>query len=359
MSYLPVDIWLIIFAYVDAALDLLDLLDADSLTFLWCKVRNVSHYLRDCIDEYFCHGVLQSMLVELNYSNINNYSGPSFAYVYVPMRFSHLSTDGTRAAFRQMAYISKHNRLAEPGSVRGWVPFAERYSAETRKPKPQVVRKVPPRSVPGPPAWEKEHMQLCSTLVGDSKTVYLASLRNHTSIGRGDRPPHYLKIRKAVNDTGLVDLSIDVDAREISFDWRRTFASFFVEQHYVMIAEQAQPSMDMQDYWNSSSRRARRRRARSRRLQDWFVANRHRLTLEDRLQAENMVEIHRHQLNHNLQCKNIRELTAGDIVRGEEEIVPEQCAEDFSYSSLWPQFHEDTEATPRKLRSGSRRCCLM
>jgi hypothetical protein len=40
------------------------------------------------------------MLVELNYSNINCHSGPSFNQVNVPMRLSHLSSDGTRAAFR-------------------------------------------------------------------------------------------------------------------------------------------------------------------------------------------------------------------------------------------------------------------
>ena len=339
VPYLPVDIWLIIFAYVDATLDVLDDNDAESLTFLWCKVRDVSHYLRECIDEYFRHGVLQSMLVDLNYSNINYYGGPSFAYVDVPMRFSHLSSDGTRATFRQMAYISKFNKRAKSGSVRGWVPFAERYATETRKPKPQVVREVPSRSVSGPPAWEKENVQLCNTLVGDSKATYLASLRIHTSIGRGDQPPHYLKIRKAVNDTELVDLSIDVDAREISFDWRRTFASFFVERHFVMLAEQAQPSMDIHSYRNNSSRRATRERARRRRLQDWFIANKHRMTLEDSLQVESLVRYKKNQAQRNLRWKNICELTTGDIVRGEEEVVPEQC------SSL---FHKDMEATPRK-----------
>ena len=179
---------------------------------------------------------------------------------------SHISRQMAHALLSGKWFISKHNRWAEVGSVRGWVPFAERYLAETCKPKPQVMRGTTSRSVSGPPAWEKEHMRLCRTWVGYSKTVYLAFLRNHTSIGRGDRPPHYLKICKAVNNTGLVDLSIGVAAREISFDWRCTFASFFVEQHCVLIAEQAKRSMDMQDYCNSSSRRARRRRARSRRL---------------------------------------------------------------------------------------------
>lgn len=338
--YLPVDIWLIIFAYVDAALDVLDDNDAESLTFLWCKVRNVSRCLRDCIDEYFHHGVLRSMLVELNYSNINSYGGPSFAYVHVPMRFSHLSSDGTRAVFLQMAYITSVSIRAKAGSVRGWVPFAERYSAETCKPKPQVMRGVMSRSVPGPPAWEKEHVQLFDTLVGDSRTTYLASLRLHTSIGRGDWPPHYLKIRKAANDTELVDLGIDVDAREISFDWRRTFASFFVERHFVMLAGQAQPSMDMHNYRNNSGRRATHERARRRRLQDWFIANKHRMTPEDRLQVESSVRFKKNQARRNLRCKNICELTAGDIERGEKEVVPEQC------SSL---TQKDMEAIPRKL----------
>ena len=231
-----------------------------------------------------------------------------------------------------MAYVS-NDRFPESltGSVRGWVPFAERYSADIGKPKPQVVRGVTSRSVPGPPAWEKEHIQLCDTLDDVTKHFYLVDLRYHTSVGRGDRPPHYLKIREAVNDTELVDLSIDIDAREISFNWRRTSASFFVEQHFVMIAERWQTppvrvagKKSKPKYRNDSSRRAR-----CKRLQDQFVTNKHCGTLYDRLWVKRSVMRNEGGARRNLRCENIRKLTADDIVRGEEEIAPEQCAEDF------------------------------
>lgn len=372
---LPVDIWLIIFDYIDAAHNVLDDIDADSLTVLWCIVRNVSPRLRDCIDEYFRRGVLRSMLVDLSYSNINLHGGPAFAHLHVPLRFSHLSADGTKVVMRQMAYLSSSNGRIHTGSVHGWVPFAERYAAEISKPKPQLVRGGRLWSVSASPAWEKEHLNMRNTLAGDGKTKYLASLRDHTSIGRGYRPPHYIKIREAVNDTELIDLAIDVEAREISFDWRQTFALFFVEQHFIMLAEgspakqraydpdlaaaasRAQASMHMHDSWNSNSRHARRKR-----LQSWMVDNKHRMTPEDRLKAEDRVERTKQQVRRNLRHENLRELGQDDLRREEEENVPEQCAEDLPYLLQWPWVHEDTYMAPRKpvqFKCATRGCLIM
>ena len=237
------------------------------------------------------------------------------------------------------------------------------------------MHKEKARSNPRPPAWEKEHLSLRNTLVGEGKTGYLASLRDHTSIGRGYRPPHYLKIREAVNDTALVDLAIDCEAREISFDWRRTFALFFVEQHFIMIAEgnvgkqriydpdvvaaasRTQASMHMHDYWNSSNRRARRKR-----LQSWVNDNKHRMTPEDRLKAEDRVERTKHQARRNLRHGNLRELVLADITRGMEEVVPDSCAEDLPYLLQWPWVHDDTYMVPRKpvqLKCGPQGCSMM
>src|SRR5690242_19651575 len=171
---LPVDIWLIIFEYIDAAYSVLDDIDADSLTVLWCVIRNVSPYLRECIDEYFRRAVLQSILVDLSYSNINHHGGPAFAHLHTPMRFSHLSPDGRRAIMRQMAYRSISNGRMYTGSVRGWVPFAERYAAEICRPKLQVVRGGKAGSVSALPAWEEEHLIMRNTLAGEGKANYLA-----------------------------------------------------------------------------------------------------------------------------------------------------------------------------------------
>lgn len=98
-SSLPVDIWLIIFDHIQIQYDVLDDIDADGLTILWCVIRNVSSYLRDCIDEYFRHGVLQGTLVELRYSNMNHHGGPAFTHLHIAMQFSHLIADDTRAVF--------------------------------------------------------------------------------------------------------------------------------------------------------------------------------------------------------------------------------------------------------------------
>jgi hypothetical protein len=371
---LPVDIWLLVFAQINANHTVLDDIDADSLTLLWCIVRNVSPYLRDCIDEYFRHGVLQKSLIDLSYSNMNHHGGPAFTHLHLPMRFSHLSTEGSRAVFRQMAYSSHSSGHRHGGSVRGWVPFAERYCQETRKP-PPVVHWGKAKSATGPPAWEKEHLGLRNTLAGEDKADYLTALRDHTSIGRGYRPPYYIKIREAVNDTELIGLAIDCEAREISFDWRRTFAMFFREQRFIMLAEaisgkqrvhdpdlvaaagRTQDSMHMHDYWNSSTRRARRKR-----LQPWVAENRHRMTPEDRLKAEDRVERAKHQVRRNLRCDNLRELTPADFERESEENVPEKCAKDLPSLMQWPWGDDNMYVAPRKpvqFDCGLKRCCMM
>ncbi|KAJ4338591.1 hypothetical protein N0V95_008015 [Ascochyta clinopodiicola] len=372
---LPLDVWLVIFDHLDAIYNVLDDTDADSLTVLWCIVRNVSPYLRDCIDEYFRYRVLQNTLVNLSYSNMNHHGGPSFAHLHVPMAFSRLSPDGTSAVFRHMSYTKASSGCTHNGSVRGWVPFAERYHAETRKPDLQVAHRGKANSVTGLPAWAQEHLSLRNALAAEDKTHYLAALRDHTSIGRGYRPPYYLKIREAVNDTELVDLAIDCDAREISFDWRRTFAAFFTEQRFVMLAERsigkhrthdldlvsaasrAQSSMHMHDYWNSNIRRARRKR-----LQPWVDENKHRMTPEDRLKAEDRVERTKHQVRRNLRRDNMRELTPAELTQVLEEVVPEKCAEDLPYLMQWPWGHVDMYVAPRQpvqLRCGLNGCCMM
>lgn len=276
---------------------------------------------------------------------------------------------------RQMAYRSVGNGRIFTGSVRGWVPFAERYATEICRPKLQVVRGGKAESVPALPAWETEHLDMRNTLAGEDKANYLASLRDHTSIGRGYRPPHYIKIREAVNDTELVDLAINLEAREISFDWRRTFALFFAEQRFIMFAEnsfakqrtydpdvvaaasRAQASMHMHDSWNSSNRLARRKR-----LESWVNDNKHRMTPEDRLKAEDRVERTKHQVRRNLRHGTLRELAQDDIRREGEEKVPEKCAEDLPYLLQWPWVHDDTYMAPRKpvqLKCAAKGCSMM
>ncbi|KAF3036454.1 hypothetical protein E8E12_005779 [Didymella heteroderae] len=370
---LPLDIWLIVFEYIDAAYNALDDTDADSLTILWCIIRNVSPYLRDCIDEYFRHGVLQKLLINLTYSNINHYGGPGFAHLHVPMRFSHLSSNGTKVVLHQCGYRDLDRGRVHSGCIRGWVPFMERWCGEMRKPKPQVIHREKAKAPTGLPAWEKEHLNLRNTLSGPEKTNFLAALRDHTSIGRGYRPPFYLKLREAINDTELVDLAVDIEAREISFDWRRTLALFFVEQRFIMLAERGvgkrllydadlvaamgrtTNGVHMQDYWNSSHRRARRKR-----LQSWVRDNMHRMTPEDRAKAEDRVEHTKDRIRRRLRNENLRELP--EFCQEWHEVVLQACAEDLPYLLQWPWIHEDTYITPRKpvqLKCGFKGCSLM
>jgi hypothetical protein len=372
---LPIDIWFIIFEHIDAAYNVLDDTDADSLTILWCIVRNVSPHLRDCVDEYFRHSTLQNMLVNLSYSNINYHGGPDFTHLHIPMRFSNLSSDGARAIFKQSVYRDLGREREHAGCIRGWVPFAERWCVETRKPKPQIVHRERAKARTGAPAWEAAHLNLRNTLTGADKTNYLAALRDHTSIGRGYRPPYYLKLREAVNDTEIVDPAVDIEAHEISFDWRRTFALFFVEQRFIMLVERGigkraiydtelvaaisrtANGMHAQDYWNSNHRRARRKR-----LQTWVLANEHRMTPEDRAKAEDRVEYTKDRIRRMLRHEHLRELELPDLRQESHETVPQACADDLPYLMQWPWVHEDTYMTPRKpvqLKCGSKGCLMM
>lgn len=218
-------------------------------------------------------------------------------------------------------------------------------------------------------------MTLRNTLTGAHKTYYLASLRDHTSIGRGYRPPYYLKLREAVNDTELVDLDGDGEAREISFNWRHTFALFFVEQRFTMLAERgisrrAVYDTDLvaamsrtangthaQDYWNSNCRRARRKR-----LQPWVQVNKHRMTPEDRAKAEDKVEYIKDRIRRRLRHENLHELELFEICQEWQEVVPQACADALPYLMQWPWVHEDTYMVPRKpvqLKCGSKGCLVM
>lgn len=212
-------------------------------------------------------------------------------------------------------------------------------------------------------------------LDGEEKTAYLAALRDHTSISRGYRPPYYIKVHEAVNDTELIDLAVDCEAREVSFDWRRSFALFFTEQHFIMLAERSsgrkrvhdpdliaaagrtQASMHMHDYWNSNTRRAR-----CKRLQPWVVDNKHRITPEDRLRVEGRVERAKHQVRRNLRHGNLWELTLADLERETDEIISEDCTEDLPYLLQWPCGHDDMYVVPRKpvqIRCGMKGCSIM
>ncbi|KAF2133379.1 hypothetical protein P153DRAFT_156077 [Dothidotthia symphoricarpi CBS 119687] len=353
---LPVDVWLLVFDNID------------DLDLLWSVVRNVSHFLRGCVEEHFRHGVLRTALVDLHYSTVHSHSGPSFSYLHLPMHFSRLSSDGTRAIFRQMAY-THYPRLAAGGSVRGWVPFVERYCEETLKSMPVVLHKR--SSTKAPPLWEQEHFDLRNTLAGEDKTSYLSELRDHTSIGRGYRPPYYIKISEHINDTELVSLEIDCEAREISFEWRRTFSAFFQERHFIALSGKnmgkkraydddvslaaARLGYDLAKQSNVAAYDARR--ARRKRLQPWVVKNKHRMTPDHRWKIENAVECEKFHVKHNMHRGNLRELKPEELVC--EELVPERCADDLPYLLMWPWGGEDTFFTPRKPVECSPSCCTV
>lgn len=109
MPALPLDVWLIVFDNIS---------DPD---ILWSIVRNVSQHLRVCVDEHFRHSILHKTCLILLYSTIHTTSEPPYLFLYVPMRFTRLSEDDTRAVFQQ-AYFEGDAPVSGPGrngSLRG------------------------------------------------------------------------------------------------------------------------------------------------------------------------------------------------------------------------------------------------
>ncbi|KAF2244500.1 hypothetical protein BU26DRAFT_523147 [Trematosphaeria pertusa] len=340
---LHLDIWLLVFD------------ELDDITFLWSACRNVSHFLRACVDAFFRHGVLQNTLIDLHYSDIHTRHGPVNNYIHVPMVFDRFSDDGTRAVFQQREYNEIDSVSRYKGSVRGWLPFMERYCKETLKPTPKVLHKS--KASGAPPLWEREHTHWRNTLSGDRKKSYLTAIRAMTSIGRGDRPPFYIKIHSTVNDTELVDVVVDCSRRELSFNWRRTYSLFFREVDFVARAYNSFGKKRVYDedltavamrYFFDQNRKNHNVRARQKRLVTWTIGNKHRMSPEVRLWTEHQVESERVRVERFLRRDNLCEVQEG---RGsEEEIVPAKLAEDHPDLLFWPWTDEDGFYTPKKKR---------
>lgn len=330
---LPLEIWLIVFDFIQ------------DCNVLWSGVRNVSNYLRACVDEHFRITILPNCLVFLIYSTIHTAPGPWYVAMHMPMQFTRLAEGGTHAVFRQMQL--KHGTLnTRNGSVRGWLPFVERYHEEIGKPAPRAISKGPRTG--DIPLWEQEHIQLRTTLEPSDKSMYLNQLSGHICIGRGDRPPYFIRLAKYAHDTELVDLVIDCDAREVSFDWRQTLSAFFMERQFMVLArpgkmrvhdkalDSAAKSLDgipgdtrfkerHLDQW---------RRARRKRLRTWVARNKHRMSNEHRLMVEDRVEISRQFILSELcSSDNMIELPGENMG---EEIVPVRCADDHTDLMMWP-----------------------
>jgi hypothetical protein len=341
MTELSLDVWLIVFDHV-----------SDTNT-LWSVARNVSRHLRACVDEFFRHSVLRKCVVELIYSTIHNPRGQYYSFVYVPMQFTRFSENGTRAVFRQVQFKDHVQKTGDGinGSVRGWLPFIERYCMETKKNAPLVMNKS--TSAVGDILWEKELVYSPGTLMQKPKAKYTRTLRDHTSIGRGDRPPYFISLGIYTHDTELVDLAIDCSAREISLDWRRTLSAFFSERQFIVLANQNAAEKRVHDKaldsvvddvcaityhgWRRFDRSLDNwRRARRKRLQPWVKKNKKRMSNEHRLMTEDSI-VQMKTTMENLdpfRRDNLVELHDGDV--DVEEIVPERCAKDHPDLMLWP-----------------------
>ncbi|KAF2016182.1 hypothetical protein BU24DRAFT_409321 [Aaosphaeria arxii CBS 175.79] len=347
---LPIDIWLLVFAQVD-----------DDL-FLWSTCRNVSQFLRDCVDEFFAHRVLPGVLIDLFYSDIHTISGPEYHYVHVPMVFDRLERHGLRAVFQQRAY-NKLPRCRMTGSLHGWVPFIERYCEEVHRQRPIIHNKS--SSDAGRPLWEQEHEYLRNTLLIGEKDDYLLNVGDMTGIARGDRPPFYIKIWDIVDDTDLVGLTIDCERREISFNWRKTLNLFcrqqlwigpindFSAQHRVYDKElDAVASLYMdQDLIFTRSGRARQKR-----LRPWTVKNKHRMSPEVRLWTARRIDNEKNRLKQYLTHSNL--LPLPEDIDDLEERVPQSLAQDHPDLLFWPWIDSDTYfIPPRRSAPAKLTCC--
>ncbi|KAF2730799.1 hypothetical protein EJ04DRAFT_514999 [Polyplosphaeria fusca] len=306
---LPVDVWLLVFAEVK---------DANAV---WSTCRNVSRFLRACVDEFFSHGVLQNTFIDLHYSDIHTRPGPVNHAVDIPMVFDRLDDD-TRAVFHQRAF-AHYNESRCRGSVRGWVPFIEHYHQELERDMPKVINKT--ESSGEASLWPKEYALWMADPDEDERERYLLNMTKLAPIGHGECPPYYIKILDTVKDTQLVDLEIDCKAREISFDWTRTLSLFFRE---VEFATRAVKRVNLEHHDNPQLRAVSVRghaRAREKRMAQWLAKNKHRRTpvharVWEYMQQDYVMKV--------LRRGNMMALPWEDMMIECEEIVPDELTEE-------------------------------
>jgi hypothetical protein len=347
MTALPLDIWLDIFDLIP---------DRDTL---WSTVRNVSHYHRSCVDGYFQRYVLRDTVIDLIYSTIHTQEGPIYHFLHTPMRFDRLTEDGTRAVFKQVR--SKDQPFHFHGSVRGWVPFIERYYRDIGKPLPTVTNKS--KSDNGLPMWTKGYQVWREHPHNEPRLQYLRRLRDHTSVGRGDRPPYLIRLphyaRNAdSNDTEIFGLEIDCGSREISLLWHQTFSAFFVEAHFVALAnqqQQRQPKAVRREYDAALNATARevlmssfnplnrefspKRRARRKRLATWVASNKKRMSDVHRLLIEDSIF-------EGIQLCSSAPFAPGRLIELQDdmdsnETVPESCGPEHKALMMWPATSQE------------------
>jgi hypothetical protein len=349
---LPLDVWLLVFA------------DVDDINYLWSTCRSVSRFLRACVDVFFRYSVLRNTFVDLHCSDIHTCRGPLSSYIHIPMVFDRMSDNGTHALFKQRVY--KHiDGCLQNGSVRGWVPFVERYHKETHQPALKILHKRKASSEP--PLWEQLHTHWRNTLNDAMKERYLFNLGNMTSIGRGDRPPFYLKIFDDVNDTDLVDLVVDCAQNEISFNWRETYNLFFREKNFVARTHNRTGKKRIYDedlvavswrYSFNQNRSNHSLRARQKRLRTWTAQNKHRMSSEMRLKTEHRVDAEKVRMQRFLNHDNLA-LVAEDDHHATDEIVHEKLAEDYPALLFWPWTDNDGFYIPGNRPLSRLNCCTL
>jgi hypothetical protein len=206
------------------------------------------------------------------------------------------------------------------------------------------------------------------------KAVYLKSLRDHTSIGRGDRPPYFINVADMMHDSELVDLVVDCKAREISFNWRRTLSAFFMERHFIVLANQNglrheyDKDIDSAEFdvsrieWTRKSFRDRHcdywRQARRKRMQPWTKKNKKRISKVLRSMTEDTAV----RLAQSKVLQYVRELIVDtpEDYNDPQEIVPEKCAKDYRELMLWPTNKKETRRAWYELQNKQPHvCCTM
>lgn len=388
MTHLPIDVWLIICDFVD------------DYNTLWSVLRNVSQHIRACVDEHFRHDVLRKCVINLTYSTIHSTVGPNFYFLHLPMQFNRFSEDGVHAVFRQVrhkGYLPSGVHKIK-GSVRGWVPFIERYCTEMNQSSPNVLNKS--KSAAGAVLWEVKYPNASRSgpmqATRPTKTRYTRLLRDLTSIGRGDRPPYCITLGDYAHDTELTDLSINCTAREISIDWRRTLSAFFMERHFIVLAKESTEKKRL--YGKDLDRAAETvqaitrvftydrhvddwRHARRKRLQTWVKKNHRRMSREHRLMTEDSVlkivsfindanKAQRHDFDQlrdsgvdlgevvpDNRVDNFVELRDSDV--DIQEIVPEKCAEDHPGMMLWPANRAERKQAEQEVKIQRCTCIMM
>jgi hypothetical protein len=201
---LPLELWIAIVSHLTVT--------PDDLCWLWLNLKRVSRTFSAVIETAVSNYVLRTAEIAFPFHRtkvIRSDHPPMVMRIQlgtIVTRFDRLSEDGERAFFRDKDALGRLGPELLAHSVSSWRNRVEMYLAD-------ASADLNCEDMPGPGA----HVMLQQF--------------------QFNQPPHVITMGDMVNDTELLDLQVDFDRLELSFNWKHMVSNFLGEEERVKCLE--------------------------------------------------------------------------------------------------------------------------